>query len=214
MSDVFGLGPVFGWSVSASRQRSVNVFGPVSIGTSFPELPAERARLAFARSARDRMIHRLERVDPDATADQFTKESVEVTVAEALESLRSPGAGDFFGRIDEPRRGGGVDQWYIGRRHIEDDAHDPVVVDWRAPISALFYRATAIDPLGMSFRRRFTLDEGELIAYLDEDLDDPTAGDVASGVPDPVLAEIGAARSGAMRESVATIMPSMCRRSR
>jgi DNA helicase IV len=177
----------------------------VSTGTSFPELPAERARLAFARTARDRMIHRLERVDPDATADRFTKEYVEVTVAEALESLRSPGAGDFFGRIDEPRRGGGVDQWYIGRRHIEDDAHDPVVVDWRAPISAPFYRATAVDPLGMSFRRRFTLDEGELIAYLDEDLDDPSAGDVASGVPDPVLAEIGAARSGAMREIVATI---------
>ena len=177
----------------------------MSTGTSFPELPAERARLAFARTARDRMIHRLERVDPDATADRFTKEYVEVTVAEALESLRSPGAGDFFGRIDEPRRGGGVDQWYIGRRHIEDDAHDPVVVDWRAPISAPFYRATAVDPLGMSFRRRFTLDEGELIAYLDEDLDDPSAGDVASGVPDPVLAEIGAARSGAMREIVATI---------
>ncbi|MGH9134423.1 MAG: HelD family protein, partial [Ilumatobacteraceae bacterium] len=134
-----------------------------------------------------------------------TKEYVEVTVAEALDSLRSPGAGDFFGRIDEPRSGGGVDQWYIGRRHVEDDAHDPVVVDWRAPISAPFYRATAVDPLGVSFRRRFTLDEGELIAYFDEDLDDPDAGDVASGIPDPVLAEIGAARSGAMREIVATI---------
>ena len=97
----------------------------MSTGTSFPELPAERARLAFARTARDRMIERLERVDPDATADEFTKEYVEVTVAEALESLRSPGAGDFFGRIDEPRRGGGVDQWYIGRRHIEDDDPRP-----------------------------------------------------------------------------------------
>ena len=98
-----------------------------------------------------------------------------MTVAEALDSLRSPGAGDFFGRIDEPRPGGGVEQWYIGRRHIEDDDHDPVVVDWRAPISAPFYRATAVDPLGMSFRRRFTLDEGELTAYLDEHLDDPSA---------------------------------------
>ena len=142
------------------------------------------------------MIERLERVDPDATADEFTEEYVEMTVWEALDSLRSPGAGEFFGRIDEPRRGGGVDQWYIGRRHIENDDHDPVVVDWRAPISAPFYRATAVDPLGMSFRRRFTLDEGEMIAYLDEHLDDPSGGEVASGVPDPVLAEIGAARSG------------------
>ena len=80
-----------------------------------------------------------------------------------------------------------------------------MVVDWRAPISAPFYRATAIDPLGVSFRRRFTLSDGELTAYLDEHLDDPDAGDVAAGIPDPVLAEIGAARSGEMREIVATI---------
>ena len=79
----------------------------MSTGTSFPELPAERARLALARDSRDRMIHRLGLVDPEATADAFTREYVEVTVAEALESLQSPGAGDFFGRIDEPRRGGG-----------------------------------------------------------------------------------------------------------
>jgi DNA helicase IV len=84
-----------------------------------------------------------------------------------------------------------------------------VVVDWRAPISAPFYRATAIDPLDVAFRRRFTLAEGELTAYLDEHLDDPDVakrdGAVATGIPDPVLAEIGAARSGAMREIVATI---------
>jgi DNA helicase IV len=172
----------------------------------FPELGRERARLAFARACRDRMIERLERVDPQAAADVVTAEYVEMTVWEALDSLRSPGAGDFFGRIDEPAPNAGeIERWYVGRRHIENDEHDPVVVDWRAPISAPFYRATAIDPLGVVFRRRFTLADGELTAYLDEHLDDPDAGDVAGGIPDPVLAEIGAARSGAMREIVATI---------
>ena len=58
---------------------------------------------------------------------------------------------------------------------------------------------------GLRLRRRFTLVDGELIAYLDEHLDDPDAADVAGGIPDPVLAEIGAARSGEMREIVATI---------
>jgi DNA helicase IV len=162
----------------------------------FPELDDERAHLAFARDSRDLMIERLEGVDPEGAADEITKEYIEVTVADALEDLRSPGAGDFFGRIDE---------WYIGRRHIEDDRHDPVVVDWRAPIAAPFYRATSVDPLGVAFRRRFTLDDGELIAYLDEHLDDPDEGEVAGGIPDPVLAEIGAERTGAMREIVATI---------
>jgi DNA helicase IV len=171
----------------------------------FPELEDERRRLALARRCRDRMIERLERVDPQSAADEITAQYVEMTVWEALDSLRSPGAGEFFGRIDEPAPGGGVDQWYIGRRHIENDAHDPVVVDWRAPISAPFYRATAIDPLGVVFRRRYTFSDGDMTAYLDEHLDDPDAADVAAGIPDPVLAEIGAARSGAMREIVATI---------
>ena len=170
----------------------------------YPELDSERSRLAFARRSRDRMIERLERVDPQGAADEITSEYVEMTVAEALADLRSPGAGDFFGRIDTVE-GGEIERWYLGRRHIEDDSHDPVVVDWRAPIAAPFYRATGADPLGVALRRRFTLDEGDITAYFDEHLDDPDAADVASGIPDPVLAEIGAERTGAMREIVATI---------
>ena len=170
----------------------------------FPELASERDHLDFSRASRDRMIERLERVDPQSAADEFTAEYVEVTVEEALEDLRSPGAGEFFGRIDTSD-GPGDEQWYIGRRHIEDDQHDPVVVDWRAPIAAPFYRATAADPLGVDLRRRFTFDEGEMSAYLDEHLDDPDAANIAGGIPDPVLAEIGAERTGAMREIVATI---------
>ena len=177
----------------------------------FPDLPAERAHLARARVNRDRMIAALAAVDPHAAADEITSQYVEMTVWEALDSLHSPGAGEFFGRIDQRGPGGEQERWYIGRRHIEDAEHDPVVVDWRAPVAAPFYRATAIDPLGVDFRRRFTLDQtgavAGLSAYLDEHLDDPDAADnaAATGIPDPVLAEIGAARSGAMREIVATI---------
>ena len=173
---------------------------------AFPDLARERAHLAFARANRDRMIAALEAVDPQAAADEITSQYVEMAVWEALDTLRSPGAGEFFGRIDQQGPRGEQERWYIGRRHIEDAAHDPVVVDWRAPIAAPFYRATAIDPLGVDFRRRFTLADGELTAYLDEQLDDPdAAGSAATGIPDPVLAEIGAARSGEMREIVATI---------
>src|SRR5687768_17253781 len=201
--------------------------GPDAPVNPFPELDAERDRLTFARRSRDRMIERLEQVDPDSSADEITKEYIEMTVWDALNDLRSPGAGDFFGRIDtapdfgapdpdrsDSRRGRRpadvTETWYIGRRHIEDDQHDPVVVDWRAPIAAPFYRATGADPLGVALRRRFTLDSPDggptnITAYLDEQLDDPDAADVASGIPDPVLAEIGAARTGAMREIVATI---------
>ena len=168
----------------------------------FPELPDEQAHLAFSRACRDAMIARFERVDPSAAADEITSEYVEVTVAEALEDLHTPGAGDFFGRIREERS---LDTYYIGRRHIEDERHEPVVVDWRAPIAAPFYRATHADPFGLAHRRRFTMEDGDLTAYLDERLDDPDDDAAGSGIPDPVLAEIGAARTGAMREIVATI---------
>ncbi len=104
--------------------------------TPFPDLDAERELLAHARRARDRMIDRLELVDPLSSADEFTAQYIEMTVWDALHDLQSPGAGDFFGRIDtvpdevgsestRARAEQRLDTWYIGRRHIEDDHHDP-----------------------------------------------------------------------------------------
>ncbi len=168
----------------------------------FPDLAAEQAHLVRSRRCRDEMMARLTAAVADHTAaDDFTQEYIEVTVEEALADLAAPGAGDFFGRIDELDGA----RWHIGRRHIEDAAHDPVVIDWRAAVAAPFYRATGEDNLGLRLRRRFTLVDGDLAAYLDEHLDDPDEAGVAGGIPDPVLAEIGAARTGAMREIVATI---------
>ena len=172
---------------------------------AFPELARERERLAFSRASRDRMIERLERVDPQSAADEFTAEYVEVTVEEALEDLRSPGAGDFFGRIDTSdggRRRALVHRppAHRGRRSTTPSSSTG---GRRSP-----RRSTAPPPPTRSASTcagasRF--DEGELTAYLDEHLDDPDAADVAGGIPDPVLAEIGAERTGAMREIVATI---------
>jgi DNA helicase IV len=172
----------------------------------FPELGDERAHLRRARACRDRMVAELERVVASReAADEITQEYVEVVAADALADLGRPGAADFFGRIDVAEDGDVARPWYVGRRHIDDADRTPVVVDWRAPVAAPFYRATVHDPLGVRRRRRFTQRDGDLVAYLDEHLDDPDAADVAGGIPDPVLAEIGAARTGAMREIVATI---------
>jgi DNA helicase IV len=107
-----------------------------------------------------------------------------------------------FGRIDEedgPRH-------YIGRRHVKDRNDEPVVVDWRAPVAAPFYRATIRDPLGLRRRRRFVFDDRRLLDIFEEDFADPDS--VAAGhggVPDPLLAELGRARSGDMQDIVATI---------
>ena len=60
-----------------------------------------------------------------------------------LRSLDTEVDGLAFGRLDAEDG----DTWYVGRRHVEDERGDPVVVDWRAPVSTPFYRATAADPL-------------------------------------------------------------------
>ncbi|MEZ5297733.1 MAG: hypothetical protein R2697_16080 [Ilumatobacteraceae bacterium] len=68
---------------------------------AFPELELERARLT--RSRLPRLDDRTTRIGrSDGAAGAITSEYIEMTVWEALDSLRSPGAGDFFGRIDEP----------------------------------------------------------------------------------------------------------------
>ncbi len=111
------------------------------------------------------------------------------------------GAGPIaFGKIIEETD----ETWYVGRRHIEDPDGAPVVIDWRAPVSAPFYRATAIDPCGLVHRRRFSIEGTQLAAIFDEDLTDPESGGSA-GLPDPLLAELDRSRSGQMRDIVATI---------
>ena len=97
---------------------------------------------------------------------------------------------------------------HIGRRHIHDRDGHPVVIDWRAPVSRPFYRASAADPMGLARRRRFGFAGAELTAYEDEEFTRP--GQPAGAAP-PVsrilIEEIERPRSGPMRDIVATIQP-------
>jgi DNA helicase IV len=106
-----------------------------------------------------------------------------------------------FGRIDEERG----DRWYVGRRHVEDGSGEPVVVDWRAPVSTPFYRATVQDPQGLERRRRYVLEGTSLLDILEEDFTDPEGAVLGGGVPDPLLAELERSRGPEMRDIVATI---------
>ena len=108
-----------------------------------------------------------------------------------------------FGRLDAEDG----DTWYVGRRHVEDERGDPVVVDWRAPVSTPFYRATAADPMELRRRRRFLMTARQVDDLFDEVFDDPDSVDAAhhGGIPDPLLAELERSRTGEMRDIVATI---------
>ncbi|ACZ87000.1 HelD family protein [Streptosporangium roseum] len=127
----------------------------------------------------------------------------------AKELAEEPDGPPFFGRLDfgsGPAAGDHrAQRYYIGRRHISGDAgQQPMVIDWRAPVSRAFYRAGARDPQGVAVRRRFGWAGRTLTGFEDERLDRGEDLGAASRI---VTAEIERPRVGPMRDIVATIQP-------
>ncbi|GDY43573.1 DNA helicase [Streptomyces antimycoticus] len=117
----------------------------------------------------------------------------------------------FFGRLDylhapgaEAAEGAEGERFYIGRRHVHDADGDPMVIDWRAPVSQPFYQASKTAPMDIALRRRFGYTGGELTAYEDERLSDPSEAEQTSKL---LQSEIERPRVGPMRDIVATIQP-------
>jgi DNA helicase IV len=83
------------------------------------------------------------------------------------------------------------------------------VIDWRAPVSRPFYRASRADPMGLDLRRRFGFSGGDLTAFEDERFTAAGAGAEPAGEPVSriLINEIERPRSGPMRDIVATIQP-------
>jgi DNA helicase IV len=172
-----------------------------------PVLAAERAHLALAADCLTEMRAVASAV-ADAGVDAWASERLGAARAERLRSLAAdPGVPPFFGRTDS----GDAETFHVGRRHVRDAAGRPVVIDWRAPMSRPFYRATAADPQGLVRRRRFGFSGGELTGYEDELLGAGQEGDGALLRDDTgsrvLLQEIERPRSGPMRDIVATIQP-------
>ncbi|WUA94221.1 AAA family ATPase [Streptomyces pseudovenezuelae] len=117
----------------------------------------------------------------------------------------------FFGRLDylhspgaDRAEGAEGERFYIGRRHVHDHDGDPMVIDWRAPVSQPFYRASKKDPMDVALRRRFGYTRGDITAYEDEHLSDPAEAAATSKL---LQQEIERPRVGPMRDIVATIQP-------
>ncbi|MBW6436668.1 AAA family ATPase [Actinoplanes hulinensis] len=110
--------------------------------------------------------------------------------------------GLVFGRLD--LKTGATH--YVGRMGIRDDGSKPLVVDWRAPAAAAFYRATAAEPLGV-VRRRMIQSSREKVIGIEDDLLDPDAApDGMRVVGDgALLASLAKATGRGMRDIVATI---------
>ncbi|KOU59533.1 ATPase AAA [Streptomyces sp. XY58] len=173
----------------------------------------ERAHLAASRSALRAMREDVEALDiRDVTANWVNAIVLQAQIDDRIKALADLAHTPlFFGRLDylhapgaELAEGAEGEQFYIGRRHVHDADGDPMVIDWRAPVSQPFYRASKKDPQDITLRRRFGYTGGELTAYEDEHLSDPAE---TAAVSKLLQQEIERPRVGPMRDIVATIQP-------
>ncbi|MEU1784098.1 MULTISPECIES: HelD family protein [Streptomyces] len=99
---------------------------------------------------------------------------------------------------------------HIGRIGVLDADYSPLVIDWRAPAAAPFYRSTPVAP-GRVVRRRVIRSKGRRVLGVEDDLLRPELratldGDALPVVGDGALmAALGQARSHTMRDIVASI---------
>ncbi|WP_435283247.1 HelD family protein [Streptomyces koelreuteriae] len=176
-------------------------------------LSRERSHLSSSRSALRAMREDVEALDiSDVTANWVNAEALNHQIEERIKALADLSDTPlFFGRLDylhtpgaEQAEGAEGERFYIGRRHVHDADGDPMVIDWRAPVSQPFYRASKKDPLDIALRRRFGYTGGDLTAYEDEHLSDPAEAAKTSRL---LQQEIERPRVGPMRDIVATIQP-------
>ena len=165
----------------------------------------------------------------------------DIVVRTSLARLEQLDIGDqalYFGRIDRlpdpvddaaaetPLLG---ESFHIGRLAVSGPDHEPLVVDWRAPVAEPFYRATGLDPQGLARRRHLSVRGRAVLGLEDEYFVDPEGrpGAVAPGGaggaqfrdggerllsdglvlggPGALLSALGQARTGQMGDIIGTI---------
>ncbi|MFH8578743.1 AAA family ATPase [Streptomyces zaomyceticus] len=169
-------------------------------------LARERAHLASSRAALRAMREDVEALDiKDVTANWVNAVVLGRQIEDRIKALADLSHTPlFFGRLDYLHTTQEGQRFYIGRRHVHDAGGDPMVIDWRAPVSQPYYQASKKDPQDVGLRRRFGYTGGELTAYEDEHLSDPEELERTSRL---LQAEIERPRVGPMRDIVATIQP-------
>ncbi|MDT5281981.1 MAG: hypothetical protein QOJ20_3176, partial [Mycobacterium sp.] len=105
-----------------------------------------------------------------------------------------------FGRLDTVSD----EHLYIGRIGLfdEENDHETLLLDWRAPASRAYYVATSASPENIRRRRQFHTRGRQVVDFTDEVLGRPGVGERGD---DALLAAVNAPRGDRMRDIVATI---------
>lgn len=159
-------------------------------------------------------------VDEDAEADAAVQAVLvrqmserAMYAARRVSELEAQGDALAFGKMISSDG----DDLYVGRRTVLD-GDEPLLVDWRARASIPFYRATPIEPMGLSGRRHLLYDdpspatESTLVDYSDEWFDADSMDELRSRGrrgelrgEAALLASLAAPTSDRMRSVVSTI---------
>ena len=164
-----------------------------------PELAAEQAYVDNAYACLERMRATLERTQ-SAMATEFAALNMEAWAKRRMRTFEDAERGLVFGRITldaTPR------PLYVGRRWVNDEQQDALVVNWQAPAARPFYTATPSEPRGVTQRRRYRSDGRRIVDISDESLDGTAVEGAA--VSDFLLEELERRRDSRMRDIVATI---------
>ena len=138
----------------------------------------------------------------------FERDALVFAAAKRRASIDTQYEGLVFGRLDlgsEESTAAEREVRHVGRLGVRDDEYEPLVVDWRAPAAAAFYRATPVDPMGV-VRRRVLRCSGSRVVGVEDDLMVPQAPEDIVVVGDGALmAALTRSRGRRMRDIVATI---------
>ena len=171
------------------------------------EKAADRADLVEAEGMSRGRTDRTGDIRDEELAGLFERDALVYSAGRRRASLESQYEGLVFGRLDlvpedtdDPR-----EVRYVGRLGVRDDDYEPLVIDWRAPAAAPFYRATPTDPLGV-LRRRVLRCRGPRVIGVEDDLMVAEPPDDLVVVGDGALmAALTRSRGARMRDIVATI---------
>ncbi|MGZ6996506.1 MAG: HelD family protein, partial [Acidimicrobiia bacterium] len=179
---------------------------------SDPEIVAEQAYLDAVYDRLDAMRESAERVaavygDVRQGGTHQARLERDIAVETTHRRLAALDIGDTplcFGRIDRTDDS----QFYVGRLAVDDEDRTPLVIDWRAPVAEPFYRATALEPMGVLRRRHLLTRHGREVIGLDDEVFDTDAVEAAGLTvlgEGALLAALERNRTGRMADIVATI---------
>ncbi|BCJ73346.1 hypothetical protein CS0771_28900 [Catellatospora sp. IY07-71] len=142
-----------------------------------------------------------QRATTGLTTGLVERDAMVIRADRRLRTLDAEAEGLVFGRLDYDDG----EVYRIGRLGLRDEQSEPLLVDWRAPAAAAFYRATSGEPLGV-VRRRIIISRGPEVIDLDDDLLDPDgAGELRVLGEGALLAALRRSRGPLMRDIVTTI---------